>query len=167
MEYLEPSINDSETIPDWLDNWSILIQTLYTQFNPINPTADAEDGVNNLKMQDNQHIIKYNIKFNHLAIRTGWNDNVFRHHYYSRLAKQIKDIMGQQGKPSTLEDMNSIDSRHWERLQEKSHSGKGKSEQSDKSDKPKSNNKNKGTLSTSSNSNKGNNSNKLSSNKSG
>ena len=42
-----------------------------TQFGPIKPTANAEDGINNLKMQDNQRIMKYNVEFNCLAIRTG------------------------------------------------------------------------------------------------
>ena len=76
-------------------------------------------------MQDNQHIVKYNIEFNRLAIRTRWDESVLRHRYYSGLAERIKDIMGQQGKPSTLQAMrdlaHSIDSHHWERLREKSH----------------------------------------------
>jgi hypothetical protein len=93
-------------------------------------------------MQDNQHIVKYNVEFNRLAIRTGWDDSVLGHRYYSGLAEHVKDIMGQQGKPATLEAMrllaHSIDSRHWKRLREKSRAGKnkadGKPDKSDKSD---------------------------------
>ena len=136
LEYFEPSLLDSDDIPDWLDDWSVFINTLRTQFGPIDPTADAENGIDNLKMQDNQHIVKYNVEFNRLAIRTGWDDSVLRHRYYSGLAERIKDIMGQQGKPATLDAMktlaHSIDSRHWERLREKSRAGKNKSD--DKSD---------------------------------
>ena len=75
---------------------------------------------------------------NRLAIRTGWDDSVLRHRYYSGLAEHIKDIMGQQGQPATLEQMkqlaHSIDSRHWEHLREKSRAGRNKSNHSDKPD---------------------------------
>ena len=77
-------------------------------FGPIDPTADAEDGIDNLKMQDNQHIVKYNVEFNRLAICTRWDESVLRHRYYSGLAERIKDIMGQQGKPSTLQAIRDL-----------------------------------------------------------
>jgi len=123
-------------------------------------------------MQDNQHIVKYNVEFNRLAIRTGWDDSVLRHRYYSGLAERIKDIMGQQGKPATLEEMktlaHSIDSRHWERLREKSRSGKNKSDNSDKPDnKGKSDDKSKNPPSTSGNNQSNNNKNNKPGNKSG
>ena len=54
-----------------LDDWSTFIHILHTQFGPIDPTADAEDSIDNLKMQDNQLIFKYNIDFNRLAVQTG------------------------------------------------------------------------------------------------
>ena len=123
-------------------------------------------------MQDNQHIVKYklyNVEFNRLAICTGWGDSVLRHHYYSSLAEWIKDAMGQQGKPPTLEAMNelahSINSCHWERLREKSCAGRNKSDGTDKSDgkNNKSDDKNKNLTSgnnNSNNNNKNNNKNK-------
>ena len=144
LEYFEPSILDSDETPAWIDNWSAFIRTLRTQFGPIDPTADAEDGIDNLKMQENQRIVKYNVEFTRLAIQTGWDDSVLRHRYYSGLAERIKDIMGQQGKPATLEAMkalaHSIDARHYERLREKSRSEKNKPDK-DKSDKDKSDKK--------------------------
>ena len=162
LEYFEPSILDSDDTPDWMDDWSAFLQTLRVQFGPIDPTTDAEDRIDNLKMQDNQHIVKYNVKFNRLAIRTGWDDGVLCHRYYSGLAERIKDVMGQHGKPSTLEAMkvlaHSINSRYWERNREKSRAGKNKSEGNDKSDgKNKSDDKSKTPASGSGNSNKNNN----------
>ena len=59
-------------------------------------------------MHNNQHIVKYNVEFNHLTIHTGWDEGVLRHCYYSGLAKHIKDIMGQQGKPLTLAKMKTL-----------------------------------------------------------
>ena len=145
LEFFEPSLLDDDEYPVWMDNWSAFVRTLRTQFGPIDPTADAEDAINNLKMQDNQKIVKYNIEFNKFAVRTHWDDQVLRHRYYSGLAERIKDIMGHYGKPSTLEEMktlaHSIDSRYWERAREKSRSGRNKSDTPDKSDKGKSDDK--------------------------
>ena len=111
----------------WEDDWSEFLRVLRSQFGPIDPIADAEDHIDNLKMKEGQRILKYNIEFTRLATQTGWDDSVLRHRYYSGWAERIKDIMGQQGKPSTLDAMrslaHSIDARHWERIREKSRSG--------------------------------------------
>ena len=114
-------------------------------------------------MRDNQRIIKYNVEFNRLAIQTGWSNNVLRHRYYSGLADRIKDIMGHHSKPSTLDDMKklaySIDSHHWERQREKSHSKKSTPPKSNRTP-PRSNNhsnndnSNKKSYPSTSNSNK-------------
>ena len=139
LEYFEPFVIDSDNYPAWMDNWSVFIITLRTQFGPIDPARDAENSIDHLKMQDNQHIVKYNIEFNHLAIHTSWDENILRHRYYTGLAEQIKDIMGHQVKPATLNAMkllaHTIDAHHWECIREKSHSGKSKSD--DKTDKGK------------------------------
>jgi hypothetical protein len=126
LEYFEPSILVSSEISVWSHDWSAFTRTLRTHFHLIDPTADAEDDIDNLKMSENHHIVKNNVKFNRLAIQTGWDDSVLRHRYYSGLAEHIKDIMGQQRKPPTLSAMrnlaHSIDSHYWDRLREKSRS---------------------------------------------
>jgi len=93
-----------------IGDWSAFVQVLRTQFGPLDPTADAENSIDNsgsesdnLKMQENQHIVKYNVDFNRFSIQTGWESwdkGVLWHQYYSGLAERIKDIMGQQGKPA-------------------------------------------------------------------
>src|SRR5271169_3318696 len=134
LEYFEPSILDSDDTPFWMDNWSAFLRTLRTQFGPIDPTADAENGIDNLRRHDNQRIIKYNVDFNHLAAQTSWDNSVLHHCYYTGLAERIKDVMGQQGKPATLGAMkllaHAIDSCYWERAREKSRSDKGKPDSS-------------------------------------
>ena len=139
LDYFEPALLEATEPPDWFEDWDMFVTTLREQFGPVDPTGDAESSLDHLKMQDNQHILKYNVDFNRLAIRTGWDDSVLRHRYYSGLVERIKDVMGQQGKPCTLKDMktlaHTIDSRYWERQREKSRSGKGKSDDVDKSDK--------------------------------
>ena len=76
LEFFESSLLDSDDIPNWLDDWPNFVQTLHTQFGPIDPTADAEDRIDSLEMHDNQHIVKYNVEFNHLAICTSWDEGV-------------------------------------------------------------------------------------------
>ena len=95
LDFFKPSLSGLNDTPEWLDNWSAFVDTLHSQLGPIDPTADAEDSIDNSKMQDNQHIFKYNIDFNRLSIQIGWNDNILQHHYYSGLAEHIKDIIGQ------------------------------------------------------------------------
>src|SRR5271169_4310762 len=146
LDYFEPLLSAEDPAP-WEEDWPEFVRMLRTQFGPIDPTADAEDNIDNLKMKDNQRILKYNVEFNRLAVQTGWDDSVLRHRYYSGLAERIKDVMGQVGKPSTLEEMrtvaHSIDARHWERAHEKSRSNPDKTNTSsnnngNKNEKPKS-----------------------------
>ena len=126
LEFFEPMLISNEPLA-WEDDWSEFLRVLRSQFGPIDPIADAEDHIDNLKMKEGQRILKYNIEFTRLATQTGWDDSVLRHRYYSGLAERIKDIMGQQGKPSTLDAMrslaHSIDACHWERIRENSRSG--------------------------------------------
>jgi hypothetical protein len=126
LELFEPAFPIFSAPPDWLYDWSTFVRTLRDHFGPVDPTADAENDIDNLKMSENDRIINYNVKFNHLAALTGWDDSVLRHRYYSGLSERIKDIIGHQEKPSTLSAMkylaHSIDSRHWERLRERSRS---------------------------------------------
>jgi hypothetical protein len=162
LEFFEPMLMSNEPLA-WEDDWSEFLRVLRSQFGPIDPTADAEDNIDNLKMKEGQRILKYNIEFTRLATQTGWDDSVLRHRYYSGLAERIKDVMGQLGKPSTLDAMknlaHSIDARHWERVREKSRSGSDKTNSSNsgnnKSDK-KSNNNNSGSSNNSNNSNNNN-----------
>ena len=69
LNFFEPALSR-------LDNWSAFVCILCTQFGPIDLTAEAEDSIDDLKMQDNQCILKYNIDFNRLAVQTGWSNNV-------------------------------------------------------------------------------------------
>ena len=160
LVYFKPFVIDSDNYPAWM--WSAFITTLRTQFGPINPARDAENSIDHLKMQDNQPIVKYNIEFNRLAIHISWDENILRHRYYTGLAEWIKDIMGHQVKPTTLDAMkllaHTINAHHWTRIREKSHSGKSKSD--DKTDKgKKSDDKSKNNSSNNSGSSHNNNNN--------
>ena len=151
LEFFKPQLMSNEPLA-WEHDWEEFVKLLCSQFGPLDPTADAANSIDNLQMNDNQHILKYNIEFTHLATQTSWDNTILRHHYYSGLADHIKDIMGQQGKPNTLDKMrilaHSIDAQHWEQVHEKSHSSSNKnnnnSNNPNKSNKkPQSNNSNK------------------------
>ena len=123
LEFFEPSVLDPPEDCDWLEDWSAFVRVLRKDFGPIDPAADAEDSLDNLKMRENQRILKYNVEFNRLSILTGWKGPILKHRYYTGLAERIKDVIGQQGKPADLAELKSvahaIDARHWERLREK------------------------------------------------
>src|SRR5277367_5382356 len=123
LEFFEPSMLDPPEDCNWLEDWSAFVRTLRKYFGPIDPAADAEDSLDNLKMGENQRILKYNVEFNRLSILTGWKGPILKHRYYTGLAERIKDVIGQQGKPADLAELKSvahaIDARHWERLREK------------------------------------------------
>src|SRR5271170_4855663 len=72
LDLFEPAILDSEDTPEWLEDWPSFLQSLRSHFGPIDPVGDAEDSIDNLKMRENQRIVKYDVEFNRLAIRTGW-----------------------------------------------------------------------------------------------
>ena len=65
LDWFEPSLTSGES-PPWLDNYSDFIRELKNNFGPHDPEADLE----NLKMCDNQRIVKYLVDFNHLAVAT-------------------------------------------------------------------------------------------------
>ena len=71
LDFFKPALSRLDNDPNWLDDWSAFVCILCTQFSPIDLTADAEDSIDNLKMRDNQCILKCNIDFNRLAIQTG------------------------------------------------------------------------------------------------
>ena len=68
LNFFELALSGLDNNPEWLDDWSAFICILHTQFGPIDPTADAEDSIDNLKIWNNQCILKYNIDFNRLAV---------------------------------------------------------------------------------------------------
>src|SRR5277367_1600221 len=173
LELFEPSVLDPPEDCDWLEDWSAFVRTLRKDFGPIDPAADAEDSLDNLKMWENQRILKYNVEFNHLSILTGWKGPILKHRYYTGLAEHIKDVIGQQGKPADLAELKSvahaIDARHWERLCEKTRNDSKTPQKSDnktnsngnksdnKSNNGSSSSKNKSNGSTSNNNNGNNN----------
>src|SRR5271168_4154079 len=49
LEFFEPSVLDPPEDCDWLEDWSAFVRILRKDFGPIDPAADAEDSLDNLK----------------------------------------------------------------------------------------------------------------------
>src|SRR5271154_5984655 len=110
--------------PDWFDNYSAFVGLLRSEFGPIDPEAEAEDLLDNLRMKDGHKLLKYNVEFQRLSTKVDWGDSALCHRYYSGLPDRIKDVLQNQAKARSLTELKAsapaIDARHWERQREKS-----------------------------------------------
>ena len=117
LDWFEPSLTSSKS-PPWLDDYSDFIREFKNNFGPHNPEGEAKANLKNLKMCDNQCIVKYLVDFNHLAARVQWGDVTLCQQMYCRLPSHIKDEITCVGKPNTLHELHSltqsINSQYWE-----------------------------------------------------
>ena len=74
LKFFEPFIINSIDKLDFMFNFSDFIGLLCSEFSPIDPTGEAEDLLDNFRMCDNQKLLKYNVEFQHLAIKTDWDE---------------------------------------------------------------------------------------------
>ena len=102
----------------WLNNYSNFILELRKNFGPHNPEGEAKANLENLRMHNNQCIVKYLIDFNWLATHVQWGKATLCWQLYHGLPSQIKDKITPVGKPDTLSKLHtlaqSIDSCYWE-----------------------------------------------------
>ena len=121
LDWFKPSLTSSKS-PPWLDNYSNFVGELKNNFGPHNPEGDAEADLKNLKMHDNQCIVKYLVNFNCLAAHVQWGDTTLHRQMYCRLPSCIKDKIAHVGKPNTLHELcslaQSIDFHYWEHRSE-------------------------------------------------
>ena len=111
LDWFKPSLTSGESLP-WLDDYSDFVGELKNNFRPHDPEGEAKANLENLKMHDNQCIMKYLVDFNHLAAHVQWGDAALHRQMYRGLPSHIKDKIAHIGKPNTL--AQSIDSQHWE-----------------------------------------------------
>ena len=57
-----------------MSDFSNFVGLLCSEFGPINPAGEAEDLLDNFRMRDNQKLLKYNVEFQRLAIKTDWDE---------------------------------------------------------------------------------------------
>ena len=71
LDWFEPLLTSGES-PPWLNDYSDFVGELKNNFEPHNPEGEAEANLKNLKMCNNQCILKYLVDFNHLAACVQW-----------------------------------------------------------------------------------------------
>ena len=117
MSQFELSLTSGKS-PPWLNDYSDFVGELKNNFGPHNPKGEAEANLENLKMRDNQCIMKYLVNFNRLAACVQWGDATLHRQMYRGLPCHIKDEIACIGKPDTLHELHSltqsINSQYWE-----------------------------------------------------
>ena len=58
-----------------MSNFSDFVGLPCSEFGSINPAGKAEDLLDNFRMRDNQKLLKYNVEFQCLAIKTDWDEH--------------------------------------------------------------------------------------------
>ena len=57
-----------------MSDFSDFVGLLCSKIGPIDPAGKAEDLLDNFRMRENQKLLKYNVEFQHLAIKTDWDE---------------------------------------------------------------------------------------------
>ena len=65
LDWFKLSLTSGKSLP-WLNNYSNFIRELKNNFKPNDPKGKAEANLKNLKLYDNQCIMKYLVDFNYL-----------------------------------------------------------------------------------------------------
>ena len=83
LAWFEPEIlyPDPLNPPAWLISFEEFIKELQENFRPFDPIGDAEESLNELRMDNSERVIGYNTKFNGYAALVDWNDLVLRFAY--------------------------------------------------------------------------------------
>ena len=73
IDWFKLLLTSGENLP-WLNDYSNFVGELKNNFRPHDPEGEAKADLKNLKMCDNQCIVKYLVDFNHLATRVQWGN---------------------------------------------------------------------------------------------
>ena len=101
LDWFEPSLTSSICLP-WLNDYSDFIGELKNNFGPHDPKDEAKADLKNLKMHDNQHIMKY------LVNCVQWGNTALCQQMYRGLSSRIKDESARIGKPNTFHKLHSL-----------------------------------------------------------
>ena len=61
LEWFEPAITDFDKEEPWMTEWDEFVRQLKVNFGPPDPVGDAEEGLDMLRMRDNQRIATVSI----------------------------------------------------------------------------------------------------------
>ena len=92
---VRPSLLRGLSAAAWTLTFSALVKELQDNFGLYDAQGNAEEKLGSLRMKENEQIQKYNIRFNTLAVATGWDLNALKWAYQQGLASRIKDELAQ------------------------------------------------------------------------
>ena len=84
LDWFKPSLT-SGLNPAWLDDYSDFVSELRKNFGLHDPEGKAEADLENLRMHDNQRIVKYLVDFNQLAACVQWGKAALHQQLYHGL----------------------------------------------------------------------------------
>ena len=73
LDWFKLLLTSGKILP-WLEDYSDFVGKLKNNFGPHDPKGKAKANLENLKMHNNQCIVKYLVDFNHLAAHVQWGD---------------------------------------------------------------------------------------------
>ena len=127
LEFFQPkllSVYEDKDPPAWMGSLMALNDELTINFGPTDDVEDAKDKLDVLHLGESERIVKFDVKFQKLAVKVSYGDNALRHAYYHVLPKCIKDVLATCGgcqktliKLKTL--AREIDRAYWIRENEK------------------------------------------------
>jgi hypothetical protein len=134
LEWFEPNflLDELNSRLHWMDDYSEFMLELQTHFGPHDPSRDAEMQLEQLNMREGQHINKYVVEFQRLALQIhGWGDGALCCQFYNGLPAHIKNEISRMGKPATLLEFKTlaqtINACYWEHKGEISQESKSSS----------------------------------------
>lgn len=114
---------DNDSFSVWKNSWSKFVRIFSEHFGPVDAEGDAENSLDTLTMRDDKKILTYDLKFEEYSSRVQWDKKALVHRYYKGLAPRLKDEIMRSGRPSKLRKLQelarNIDSRYWQRQEEK------------------------------------------------
>ncbi|KAF5364729.1 hypothetical protein D9757_012482 [Collybiopsis confluens] len=125
LSWFEPEILNPNLLnpPAWLFSFEKFITELQENFGPFDPIGDAEESLNELRMDNSERVIGYNTKFNAYAALVDWNDSALRFVYRKGLAPRIKDDLKNITEHRNLRifktQIAELDNKYWKRVHER------------------------------------------------
>ncbi|KAF5346102.1 hypothetical protein D9757_014024 [Collybiopsis confluens] len=125
LSWFEPEILNPNLLnpPAWLFSFEKFITELQENFGPFDPIGDAEESLNELRMDNSERVIEYNTKFNAYAALVNWNDSALQFVYRKGLAPRIKDDLKNITEHRNLRifktQIAELDNKYWKRVHER------------------------------------------------
>jgi hypothetical protein len=82
MSWFKPGLMDLTNSAHWM--WDFKVN-----FSPHDPVRNAKSSLTNLTMEEDSHIVKYNVEFWKLVAQLNWNKSALTAHYFSGLLPLI------------------------------------------------------------------------------